>query len=215
VNASEADVTSVEELVRKRLAAAVGGGRGIVEAAVPTLAFTITWLTARDLKLALVVSVSLTVVALLVRLVQRSNPQFVINALIGIGIAALFATKTGEARGFFLPGILYNSGYAGVLILSVLVRWPLVGFMVGAVVEEPLAWRKDAGMVKLCSRLTWLLALPCVLRVAVQLPLYLVGEGAVGWLGIAKIAMGWPLQLAALAAMAWLLSRNRTALESD
>ena len=31
-----------------------------------------------------------------------------------------------------------------------------------------------------------------------------------GWLGIAKLAMGWPLQLAALATMAWVLSRDQT-----
>jgi hypothetical protein len=29
-------------------------------------------------------------------------------------------------------------------------------------------------------------------------------------LGIAKLAMGWPLQVAALATMVWLLSRNKT-----
>ena len=29
-------------------------------------------------------------------------------------------------------------------------------------------------------------------------------------LGLAKVAMGWPLQLAALALMAWLLTRDRT-----
>jgi hypothetical protein len=27
---------------------------------------------------------------------------------------------------------------------------------------------------------------------------------------VAKLAMGWPLQVAALAAMVWLLSRNKT-----
>ena len=35
---------------------------------------------------------------------------------------------------------------------------------------------------------------------------------AVALLGVLKIAMGWPLQLAALAAMVWLLSRNSTPL---
>ena len=29
-------------------------------------------------------------------------------------------------------------------------------------------------------------------------------------LGLSKIVMGWPLQLAALAGMVWLLARNRT-----
>jgi hypothetical protein len=33
---------------------------------------------------------------------------------------------------------------------------------------------------------------------------------AVAALGVSKIVMGWPLQLAALAGMVWLLARNRT-----
>jgi hypothetical protein len=33
-------------------------------------------------------------------------------------------------------------------------------------------------------------------------------------LGILKIVLGWPLQLASLAGMVWLLSRNHTPVES-
>nr|MBA2738921.1 DUF3159 domain-containing protein [Nocardioidaceae bacterium] len=35
----------------------------------------------------------------------------------------------------------------------------------------------------------------------------------VAWLGAAKIALGWPLQVAVLAAMVWLLGRNATPLQ--
>jgi hypothetical protein len=56
-----------------------------------------------------------------------------------------------------------------------------------------------------------------VIRVLVQGPIYLAGkngwwdeDAAVTALGASKIAMGWPLQIAALAAMVWLLSRNKT-----
>ena len=74
--------------------------------------------------------------------------------------------------------------------------------------------------MRLCSRLTWLLALPCLARVVVQGPIYLAGrngwwstDSAVAALGVTKLAMGWPLQLAALAAMLWVLTRNRTPIE--
>ena len=53
-----------------------------------------------------------------------------------------------------------------------------------------------------------MLAAPCVLRVLVQYPLWATHQA--GWLGIAKLAMGWPLQLASLAIMAWVLSRDHT-----
>lgn len=199
---------SVEELVRSKLAEALGGRRGIVESAIPTLAFTISYVATHDLRLALTVSIALTVCLLIVRLVQRSTVQFVVNALVGIAIAAVFASRSGEARDVFLPGILYNAGYAAVFVLSVLVGWPLVGFMIGSITGEPTEWHADKALVRLCSKLTWLFAAPCILRVLVQYPLY--ASDHVGWLGTAKIFLGWPLQLAMFAAMAWVLSRNRT-----
>lgn len=205
---ARADAATVEQVVRQRLAEAFGGVRGIVEAAVPTITFTLCYLTTRDLRLSLIIASALTAVLLIVRVVQRSNPQFVINALVGIGIAALFASRSGEARDVFLPGILYNAGYAVVLVATVVIGWPAIGVMIGALVGDPSGWRRDPGMRRLCSRLTLLFALPCVLRVLVQYPLYAADQ--IGWLGTSKVVMGWPLQIATLAAMVWLLSRNST-----
>lgn len=222
------DQRTVEEVVRKQLADALGGKRGMIEAAVPTALFTILFVTTHELKLAIIVSVACTAVLLAVRLAQRSTPQFVLNALFGIGIGALFAWRAARGGGdegeqalaYFLPGILYNTVYSALMALSVLSRWPVVGFVVGSVTGDPTAWRADPAIVKLCGRLTWLLALPCVVRVLVQGPIYLAGrngwwssDAAVTALGATKLAMGWPLQVAAFAAMAWLLSRNSTPVE--
>ncbi len=218
-------VDTVEAVVRAQLSTALGGRRGMLEAAIPTVLFTISFLTTKDLKLALWVSVTAAVIALVVRLVQRSSIQFVVNALVGIGIGALFALRAARAGGdandqalaYFLPGLIYNAAYALALGLSAVVRWPLVGFMVGSVTGDPTAWHKDHQVVKLCSQLTWVLVAPCILRVVVQAPIYVAGreeamrpETAVAALGIAKLAMGWPLQLASLALMVWLLARNAT-----
>jgi len=210
--AEEVAHDTVEAAVRAQLGKAFGGVRGIVEAAVPTIAFTVTWISAEELRLSIIVSVALAVALLLVRLVQRSTPQFVINSLIGIAIGAFFASRTGEAKDYFLPGILYNAVYSVGMLISIVTRWPVVGFLIGSVTSDPVGWHKDPGVVRLCTRLTWLLMLPCVVRVAVQLPVYLFGGGdeAVAALGVAKIAMGWPLQVAALASMVWVLGRGRT-----
>ncbi|GAA3179310.1 DUF3159 domain-containing protein [Nonomuraea roseoviolacea] len=210
--AGDAAHDTVEAAVRAQLAKAFGGVRGIIEAAVPTAAFTLAWITTEELKLSLIISVSLSVLLLLARVLQRSTPQFVINSLIGIAIGAFFASRTGDAKDYFLPGILWNGAYAVAMLLSIVARWPVVGFLIGSVTGDPTGWRQDPGVVRLCSRLTWLLLIPCVVRVAVQLPVYLFGGGdeAVAALGVAKIAMGWPLQIAALAAMVWMLGRGRT-----
>ncbi|MGS2643962.1 DUF3159 domain-containing protein [Streptosporangium sp. LJ11] len=202
---------TVEAAIRSQLAKAFGGVRGVIEAAVPTIAFTGMWVATSNLKQSLIVSISAAVLLLVVRLLQRSTPQFVVNSLIGIGIGAFFASRTGEAKDVFLPGILYNAGYSVVMLLSIVTRWPVVGFLIGSVTGDPTAWRADPAVVKLCTRLTWLLMIPCVVRVAAQLPVFLIGgNDAVAELGILKIAMGWPLQVAAFAAMVWLLARGRT-----
>jgi hypothetical protein len=202
------DARTVEEVIRAQLSTALGGKRGMAEGAVPTAAFTIAFVASRDLRLSLTVGVALAVAALVLRIVQRQPVQFVVNSLVGIAIAAVFALRSGRAEDVFLPGIIYNAAYAAVMSFSVLVRWPVVGLMIGSVTGDLAGWRSSPGVVRLCSRLTWLLVLPCAVRVAVQYPLYLAGE--VGWLGVSKIALGWPLQVAALAAMALLLARGRT-----
>lgn len=224
-----ASVDTVEAVVRAQLSKALGGRRGMIEAAVPTIIFTVLWLTTRELSLALLVSVGAAVVLLGVRLVQRSTPQFVLNALFGIGIGWLFvrlaASRGGsedeQALAYFLPGILYNSAYTVVLALTCLIGWPLVGFMVGSVTGDATAWHADRQVVRLCTLLTWLLAVPCLLRVAAQGPVWLAGnagaidaDAAVAILGVLKIGLGWPLQLAALAAMVWVLGRDRTPLRA-
>jgi hypothetical protein len=206
--ADEPTYTTVEELVRHQLGKALGGARGIVEGAVPTLGFTVTWIASHHLKLALGISASLAVALLLVRLVQRSTVQFVFNSLFGIGIAAVFALRSGRAEDAFLPGLIYNAAYALGLSLSAIARWPLVGFMIGAVTGDPTGWRRDRQLLALCTKLTWILAAPCVIRVLVQYPLWAAHQA--GWLGVAKLAMGWPLQIAALAAMVWVLNRDST-----
>lgn len=222
--------TSVEHVVRAQLSTALGGRRGMVEAAVPTMVFTVTFLTSDRLRLALALSVAAALVLLAVRLVQRSTPQFVLNALVGIGIGALFAWRSLQAGGdandaalaYFLPGILYNAGYTVVLGLSNLAGWPMMGFLVGSVSGDTTAWHRDPAVVRLCKTLTWVLVLPCLIRVVVQGPLYLAGvnrwwdtDTVVALLGTSKIVMGWPLQIAALLAMVWLLARNHTPYEPE
>lgn len=207
-DAGTEEVQTVESLVRGQLSRALGGKRGMAEGALPTLGFTVSWVVSHDLRLALSVSGLLAVTLLLVRLVQRSTVQFVLNAMVGIAIAAVFALRSGRAEDAFLPGLLYNAAYTVVLSGSALLRWPLVGFMIGGVTGDLTGWHADARLRSLCSKLTWLLAVPCLLRVLVQYPLWSTGQA--GWLGVAKLAMGWPLQLAALAAMVWVLNRDDT-----
>ncbi|OOC54470.1 MULTISPECIES: DUF3159 domain-containing protein [Nocardiopsis] len=211
---------TVEALVRSQLSKALGGKRGMVEAAMPTLAFTVSYILTSELRLSIGLGVAAALFLGGIRLLQRSSVQYVLTSLFGIGIAAVFAMRSGNAADAFLPGIIYNAVYAVVLSLSVLVRWPAIGLMIGPFIgnkEDFTSWRSNPAVLSLASRLTWLLVLPCVIRVLVQYPLWMAETygwaDTFGLLGLSKIAMGWPLQVAAFAAMVWVLARGRTPLD--
>jgi hypothetical protein len=205
-------VDTVEAVVRRQLTKALGGKRGTVEAAVPTAAFAIAWMATHQLELALGVSIGAAVVLLVARLVQRQTLQFVLTSMIGIAVAAFFALRSGKAEDAFLPGIMYNAVVAAAVIFSIIVRWPFIGFLIGSVTGDPTGWRKDPAILQLCTKLTWLFVLPNVIRVAVQWPIYLTGN--VGLLAAAKIALGWPLFVGALALMLAVLARGHTPVET-
>ena len=208
---------TVEEVIRHRLSTALGGWRGSLETAVPTVAFVVLWVWRKDLIAAIVASVAVTVVLAAVRLVQRQSLQYVLSAVVPTVVAAFFALRTGRAQDAFLPGMIWN---AVMLLLaggSVAARWPLVGFMVGAgdpqMAEDPVGWHRDRGLVRVCQRLTLVLVGLFVVRLLVMVPLYLGGQVAL--LGVAKVVLGWPLWLAGLGVMGLILVKGQTPAELE
>jgi hypothetical protein len=203
---------TVEAVIRHRLSTALGGWRGSVETALPTIAFVVVWTWRHDVRTALFAAAGVVVVLAVLCLVQRQSLRFVGSAAIATAIAAFFALRSGRAQDAFLPGILTSAAWGVGALLSVLARWPLVGFMVGAgdprLAEDPYGWRRDAGLVRVCQRLTLVLVALYAVRVALMLPMYLAGE--VAMLGVAKVVLGWPLWLAAVAVMGAMLARGQT-----
>ncbi|SNC60534.1 Protein of unknown function [Kytococcus aerolatus] len=208
---------TVEAVIRHRLADALGGWRGSLETALPTLAFVLWWLLREDLRGAVIASGVLVVVLFLLRLVTGGTQRYVGSALFATALAAFFALRSGNAEDAFLPGILMSAAWLVVSLASILARWPLMGFLVSIgdpdFEENPLGWRRSRAMVRACSHLTWPLVALYALRVAVMLPLYL--QEQVAALGIAKVVMGWPLYLVAVAAMVWILVRGRTPVDAE
>ncbi len=203
----------VEDFVRHQLSQSLGGPRGMLEAALPFVAFTVAWVIGRQLYPALGAALATAVVLALVRLVQRQSIRYVVTAVVPTAIAAVVAVRTGRAEDVFLPGILYNGGLALLSLFTIAIRRPLVGFVIGAAVGDPTGWAQDRGLVRMTSKLTLVLAVPYLLRFAIQLPLFLAGQ--VVLLGVAKVALGWPLLVAALAVIGLMLSRGRTPLEQS
>lgn len=211
-------VTTVEELIRRRLSDALGGVRGSLETTLPMLAFVTVWASTADARLSLGAAAGLTVLLLLARLAQRQTPQFVLTSVVATGLAAFFALRSGNAEDAFLPGILTSIAWGIGALLSVLLRWPVVGFMIGAadpaIAEgDPFRWRRNPAAVRVCSRLTLVLVGLYAIRVAIMGPLYLAGNIAA--LTVAKVVLGWPLWAGAVVVMGLLLVRGRTPIDPD
>lgn len=178
----------------------------LIDSGVPTAVFvTVYALNDRDLTPALIAALVSGALLALLRLVRRDTLQHVVAGFVAVGIAAWFADRTGQAEDFFLPGLLINFVYGIAYLVSILVRWPLLGVLVGLATGEGMGWRQTPYLLRAYTLASWFWVALFGLRLAVQLPLYL-GEYVVA-LGVARVAMGWPLFLLCLW-LSWLVIRQ-------
>jgi len=188
------DLIEDTEVEATMLSKAIGGWRGVIDSSVPSIVFLIVYLIDKShLDRAVWAAVISGAAIAAWRLLRRQSVQQVIAGFFGVAFSAFIAAKTGSAVNFFLPGLLINIGYGLAFTISVLIRWPAIGLMVGGATGDVSGWRADDQLRRVYSAATWIWAGMFFLRVLVQVPLYLAD--LVGPLGVAKIAMGWPLTL--------------------
>lgn len=173
------------------LLAAMGGWRGLVEALLPGVAFLILFATTPNLWWAVGIPAALGLLFVLVRLVRREPVTSALGGLAALILSGFFALRSGQGEQFFLVGFWINAIYAAVFLVSMLVRWPLIGVLTGFLVGEGTSWRRRPRILLWMQIATGAWIAFFVLRLAVQLPLYFAG--AVGPLGIAHLVMGLPL----------------------
>jgi len=184
----------------------LGGPQGVADSSLPGLLFVVVYsVTGGELQLSAGLAVALGGVLAVFRRIRGESLKFAITGFVGVAIAALIATRTGRAEDFFLPGLLFNAGYATAYAVSIIVGWPLIGVIVGPLTGSGMRWRSDRSLVTLYSRVSWLWVGMFLLRLAAQLPLYL--SGSLLALGIARTAMGLPLFLLCLW-LSWLMLRR-------
>lgn len=178
------------------IAQSLGGWQGMLESALPALAFALAYLiSGKHLNIALACAIAAALVLAVLRVIRGGSLQNVASGFIGIAISAYITTKTGKAENFFLPGILTNLAYFIACIVSLIIRRPLVGFVIGSLKGDLTSWLQSPALRRKFSALTWLWACVFGLRLVITIPLYL--SGSVTSLGFAKVAMGWPLFLLA------------------
>ena len=181
-----------KELLNK----AIGGWRGLIDSALPSTLFIVIFVFQKNLNNALIASLALGAVLLVIRLIERKSLTQVFSGFLGLSISVFLTWRTKDASNFFLTGIVTNAIYGFFLLISVLIRKPLIGYLVGSLVGDTSGWLKHPLLVRAYTTVTWLWVAVFGLRLLVQIPLYL--NDSIALLGSVKIFMGWPLYLFAV-----------------
>lgn len=214
----------VREQMRQQMLDGFGGVSGMIVSAVPTVVFIVVN-AASTLRVAVIAAVASALALTGYRLARRQSVQQALSGLFGVLLAAIIAGRTGQARGFFLVGIWFSVLYGAVFLGSILVRRPLVGAVwefldptptpstssttptstAGA--DHPAArpWHRRPHLAQAYYWATAAGTAVFAARAIVQGSLF--EKNSTGWLAVTRIAMGYPLTIAA-AGFAWFVVRR-------
>jgi hypothetical protein len=189
------------------LAQLLGGRRGAFDATLPVAAYVGGWLIwDRSIVAGAVAALVAAALVAAWRLRTGALPRAVLIGALAVFASAYVALYTGRAEDFFLIQIFSNAASAVGWALSIVLRWPLLGVIVGAVLRQRTRWRRDPVLLRGYQRASWVWVGQYLVRLAVFVPLW-----AAGWvaaLGVARIALTWPLIAACLAVSWWVLRRS-------
>jgi Protein of unknown function (DUF3159) len=194
-----ADQLSLRELL--------GGRWGALDASIPPVVFVLGWLlSGRSIGWGALAAVGAGVVVGSFRLARGGRVTAVLASVAAVAVASLIALYTGRAQDFFLVQVLANAASALAWAVSILIRWPLLGVVVGVLLGQKTRWRRDPGLVRAYGRASWV-------WVFGQYTLRVVVFGLLWWsgwvvaLGVARVALSWPLIAATVAVSAVVLRR--------
>ena len=196
----------VATLDRESLMASLGGWLGIIQSSIPAALFVLVFALTKETVAAVVVSLGVSTSFVVLQIITRKPLTQAIAGALGIALSAYLTLRDGgHPADYFVQGFITNIAYGSALAVSVLVRWPLIGFLVGLFKSEPLGWRTDKKLLRRADLATMLFVALFSLRLLVQLPLYFAGQ--IEALGIARVAMGVPLYALCIW-LSWLLLRS-------
>jgi hypothetical protein len=207
---------SMSEQISEQL----GGVRGLIESSVPVLAFVLLNVLLGDAGLdlgkqealywAIGGSLGSAVAIGIYRLIRRQSVRHAVNGVLGVAIGAFLAWRTGDAKNFYLPGILLTLGQVVVLIGSVVVRRPIIGYVWGVLANGGKHdWFDNPRLFRTFQWLTLVWAASLFVRAGVQGWLWLADEANA--IGVVRILISWPIYAATFAYTAWAVHRVTSA----
>ncbi|MGM1063165.1 DUF3159 domain-containing protein [Saccharothrix sp. Mg75] len=191
---------------QESLAHLLGGRGGALDASLPPLAFALGWLLGgRSIAVGAGAAVVCGLVVGIARVVRGSRPGALLVSVGFVVLAAYVALRTGRPEDFFLLQIFLNAASALLWAASIVVRWPLLGVVVGLATGQRFRWRRDPDLLRAYRVASWPWVGQYLLRVVVFGALWLAGQ--VVLLGVMRVALTWPLQVACIALSWWVLRR--------
>lgn len=189
----------------KSLLAGMGGWLGVVETILPSVLFGTSFAVTGEALISVILAGGTSGLFILYRLITRKSVSSALIGAIAVGFAAWLALRDGgQAVDYFIPGFITNAVYCSVLLISILVRWPIIGVLVELLRGHDMKWRKNPRVLTVYSLVTAFWVGFFSLRLAVQLPLYFAGNTEL--LATARVAMGPPLY-ALVILSTWLMLR--------
>ena len=174
----------------QRMLAQFGGVWGVVYSSLPVMVFVLTS-HVFGLLPAIGSALGVAVLVLVWRLILGQSTRPAVSGFLGVAFCALIAYALGKSKDYFLLGIWTSLLWAVVFGLSIVIRRPMVGYLWSWAGGHGRHWsdvRRAVYAFDLAT-LAWMVVF--LARFVVQRHLYDTDQ--IGVLGIARIAMGWPL----------------------
>lgn len=167
----------------------LAGRAGVADGVLPPLVFVVANAIA-GLQPAIVAASVVAVGIVGVRLATGRPLRYAMSGVFGTAIAIAVTARSGRAESYFLPGIVTGAATTIALVISLVVRRPLVAYASWATRGWPLGWFWHDRVRPAYSLVTWIWVAFFGIRTSVQAVLYL--DGNVTTLGAVRIATGWP-----------------------
>lgn len=177
---------------------------GVAESILPPILFSISYAITRDGVLAVLLA-SITALGFLgYRIATRQRTSGAIVGVIGVGFAAFLALREGgQTLDYFVPGFFTNAAYAAGLLISIIARRPLLGFVLGFLTGTSMKVLSSP-LRRLAYLLTFVWVGFFLLRLFVQVPLYFAAN--LELLSASRAILGAPAY-AGLLALTWVIIR--------
>jgi hypothetical protein len=210
------DRTALREQYRQQIKDSIGGWSGSVVAALPPVVFVAVnaW---QGLWPAISAAIATAVLLVVYRLLRHEPLQHAFTGMFGVVVGALIAAWTGQARGYFLVGIVGSFVYGAVCLVTVLIRRPLVGLIWEFIEPTPEVdgedaprWYRRVVLLRAYDLGTAAFVFMFMAKGILQATLY--QHNATGWLAVARIVMGFPFYIATVGLAFWLGRRARQSL---